>query len=309
MNLEGYILDIIKKIEEKGHSAYLAGTSVFMHILGRPIEEYDIITSAPFFSLSKKEKQEDNILHIDSYTKKVHISFSLNKEDYYKECCLNIDTLLYHYKHGIIDEKHTLDDIDKKKIKILNPTILNQHKENLFKALLYAVSYDFKFDKHLEEYLSNHTFDFSNVKKNEIGKYLIRILTLSAPGKTILKYKSIFSNFIKVSDTLIKALDYTKNDLTLRLLVLCNALDIISAEKFLREYAFPKEVKSTVLHLLEIQDRLPSLNDLEEFISKVSKKEARILFSLKRSYHLASNQISKIKELDATENKINSLYD
>lgn len=309
MNLEGYIIDIIKRIEEKGYTAYIVGTSVFLYILGRPIEEYDIITSAPLFSLSKKEKKEDNVLHIPEYGKKVHISFSLNKEEYYKHCCFNIDTLLYHYKHGIIDERHALDDIEKKKIKILNKTILKQHQENIFKAVLYAASYDFKFDKHLEDYLSNYTFDSSNAKKNEIGKYLIRILVLSEPGKTISKHKNIFSNFFKVTDSLMKILDYSKNDPILRLLILCKDSDIIKAEKFLREYAFPKEVKSVALHLLEIQDNLPSINHLEKFISKITKEEARILFSIERSYYLAANQISMIKKLDSLENKMKSLYE
>ncbi|MDE7095152.1 MAG: hypothetical protein K2O23_01580, partial [Anaeroplasmataceae bacterium] len=64
MNVDGYVLEIIKQIEEKGYEAYIAGTTVFMHILGRPIKEYDVITSAPLFSFGKKEKREGNTLHI-----------------------------------------------------------------------------------------------------------------------------------------------------------------------------------------------------------------------------------------------------
>ncbi len=51
MKIEGYVLEILKKLEEKGYEAYIAKDAVILHCLEKPIEEYEIITSAPLFFL------------------------------------------------------------------------------------------------------------------------------------------------------------------------------------------------------------------------------------------------------------------
>ncbi|MDE6407277.1 MAG: hypothetical protein K2K50_01555, partial [Anaeroplasmataceae bacterium] len=153
MNVEGYVLDYINKIEEQGYDAYIVGKSVFLYMLGRPIEEYDIITSAPLFSLSKDQIESGNSVHILEHKKGIHISFFTSKESFYKNCCYKIDTLLYHHKHGLIDEKHGLDDLERKRITIFNPNVLSGNPLFLLEAIFYQAQYSFTLEKKLITYI------------------------------------------------------------------------------------------------------------------------------------------------------------
>ncbi|MDE6241540.1 MAG: hypothetical protein K2M08_03845 [Anaeroplasmataceae bacterium] len=302
MNVEGYVLKYIEEIEKQRYDAYLVGTTVLQHILGRPIEEYDMITSAPLFSLSKKQKEEENIVHIQEHKKRIRIFFLTSKETYYKECCYKVDTLLYHPKHGIIDEKQGLDDIERKRISVLDYNNLKGKPIFLLEALFYHVKFGFHFEQKLANYLANFHGDFHSTKKIEIGKYLTAFLTLETPGKLFWKYKNIFSKFFPINDFQMKCLDYTKNTLILRLVLLWKNQDIILAEKFLREYGFSKEVRVRILQLLDCQEYLFTEETLKNFLN-FQKEDIGILFSIKRAEHCALNQIAEIPFLDALEKK------
>ncbi|MDE6660595.1 MAG: hypothetical protein K2J93_02075, partial [Anaeroplasmataceae bacterium] len=213
------------------------------------------------------------------------------------------------YRHGILDEMHALNDMEKKIIKIQSLNALKKKESDLFKAIFYTAAYDFKLDPYLEKYITTTTFDFTKLEKKEVEKHLTKLLTLPTPGKTIFKYKNIFTNLFIVSENGTKILDYTKNDLSLRLFVLWQGSDIVLAEKFLREYGFSKIVKSRVLHILELQNIELSLNHMKDIISKLSKEEVQTLFAYKRASCLAFHQISEIKQIDILEAQMNSFYD
>ena len=64
MKIEGYVLEILKKLEEKGYEAYIAKDAVILHCLEKPIEEYEIITSAPLFFLYEGKAESKLIMDV-----------------------------------------------------------------------------------------------------------------------------------------------------------------------------------------------------------------------------------------------------
>ena len=95
MKIEGYVLEILKKLEEKGYEAYIAKDAVILHCLEKPIEEYEIITSAPLFFLYEG-KAESNRLTIERFSKKIRIYFETSIEEFKHHCSLKIENLFYN---------------------------------------------------------------------------------------------------------------------------------------------------------------------------------------------------------------------
>lgn len=303
MKIEGYVVKIIKKIEKEGYQAYFVGASVLKHILGKPVEEYDIITSAPFFSLSKAQKEYEGKVHLLEYSKPIHISFLLSKEDFYKKCCYRIDTILYHHKHGIIDDYHGLDDIEKKKLTVFSWKNLESNPLFLLDALEKKASLNFSFDNKLKNYISSYQKGFPKVLDKRIGLYLTRFFLFEQPGKFFMEFEHIFSFFFPICTFRMKVLDYTINNLILRLASIWNDEDLLECEEFLKRYSFPKEIRVEVITILEGKKFIKDENQLEGLIHIVEEESIKLVFSLIRAESLASDQFFKIPILDGLEKK------
>lgn len=296
MKLEGYIVEIIHKIGERGYPVYLAGNTIIMHILGRPIKEYDLFTSAPFFSLSKKEEVKANTLSVLEYKKPVTIHFLLRKEEYYETCVFGIDTILYQRQYGIIDEKHQLNSLLKREFTFWKKENIEDNPLRILDALYYVGKYQFSLKKDVKNYIISYQKGFSFSSKRRMKTYLEKFLLLEDPSTLFYEFQNIFSYFFPIRLYALQVLKYTKCDVSLRISAIFCGFELPFCENFLNEFGFLKNIKDEVIFILTEHSSIE--------LSKNEKRKQHLWFSLRRAKCLAENNLSFLAKLDQEEESL-----
>ncbi len=279
MNFEGYVLEIIKKIEEKGYEAFLVGRSVLLNIIEKPIEEYDIITSAPLFFIYNGI-QDQNRIRIKLFQKPVTIHFKTDFDSYQKQCSFTIEALSYHPRHGILGGKTALEDVEKRRIRLLAPLT----EEIYLKALCYhyGLGFSLYFQVKKEQFLK------PTLHPNILAKYLKILLALDQPGQIFLEHTAFFSQYFLCGDTL-RILDFLKQSLPLRILAFLSFQQ--DKEKWLSILEIQKDQRDILLQALELL-QLPC----DEFILK--QQDLELWFPYKRALALYHKDFILLKEID-----------
>ena len=284
MKIEGYVLEILKKLEEKGYEAYIAKDAVILHCLEKPIEEYEIITSAPLFFLYEG-KAESNRLTIERFSKKIRIYFETSIEEFKHHCSFQIELLFYHPQHGILGSYIALQDMEAKILR----TWKQLEEIALCKALYYKYGLGFLFEKRIEEqFLSDEN---EKLSLKQFLPCLQSFFTLDEPTLIFQSYFNFFKKYFELGQWIF-VIDYLKTDFMLRISLFL--LYQAKAEKWIE-----------AIHL----DSLAKLR-ITEFISywntceKVSYKDlyekniAELWFAIKRAMSLAKQDFQHLQELD-----------
>lgn len=282
MNLDGYIIELIKKIEEQGYEAYIAGTAVLLHCLERSIEEYDIVTSAPLFFLPKKTIKE-NILEWNLYPKKIRIFFNTSKDDYKKYCHFQVEVLFYHPRHGIVGTSQALKDLEKRHLQSLKKI----EAEEAILALWYKYKLDFHLDARLEASLQEGKLAPLSIAF--LFPFLKNFLMLEKPSIVFSRY----STFFKASfclDSWIFAVDYLKIDFRLRF-----TLFLIYQKNpllWLKQAKLEEEENKKIIDYLSLFQHIGSFHELKQY------NMASLWFPIQRALALAKQDFVQVFSLE-----------
>lgn len=194
------VKNILIKLEENGYEAYLVGGFVRDYLLNRNTNDFDIATNAipkdviEIFGPSKKKieygsyhlKIEDFNIDITTYRKEgaykdrrpVTLEYTSNLilDAQRRDFTMNA---LYMNKNGeIIDPLHVVEDVKKKKLKMIgNPMIRFQEDPlRILRAVRFACTYDLKLDKEMVKAIKKEKKNLMSLSKERIKKELDLIL-------------------------------------------------------------------------------------------------------------------------------------
>lgn len=294
MKINGYLLQILQKIEEEGYDGYIVGDAVIKSILGRPIEEYQVVTSAPLFSFSYLNKSSKNPIHIQGRIP-ITLWTETSLEEYKKKASYTIETIVYHYRHGFIDDGFSLKDVRKLTLRLLKV----EHKQDSFvllKGLFYQASLGFSFSSKLEEELKNQPI-LSTSRTKEFGNLFRKLLVENRPGMLLEKYPFLYP----VTSFQAMLIDLTKNNLLLRSCALFFERELEKVEKELVALGFSSNDISSILHVLSYQNYDMTLENAVDFLKQFKRADLDIWFSLKRDEAVCKKEFKRVLELDEIE--------
>ncbi|MDE7264475.1 MAG: hypothetical protein K2N64_07425 [Anaeroplasmataceae bacterium] len=295
MKVDNQIIKIIKTLEEAGYSAYICGEAVWKHILGMIVEEYRMITSAPPFFL----QEYTNMKHLK-------ILFTMDKSSYLESCAFQADQLFYHPKYGILDAEHILGDIEKRILRINERKKEKIEEQDLLRGLVYHIKDSMQLDFKVEKLLLGTALSSLT---EEMQKDIKSLLLADFPGHIFLKYSYLFSKYISISSLGGAILDFTTNDIRLRLTGLLLEAGEDKAIYFMEKLKFSNEIKDSVLHLLAFHNYPLSKRNIKSFLKKFKVKDIKLWFSINRAKALVKNQIQSIYDLDDLEKEIKHLIE
>ena len=190
--------NILKKIEEKGFSAYIVGGYVRDFLLGKETSDIDIITNATPKDLSSifnddvcrfkgygslKLNIDDQIIDITTFRTELSyengkpiIEYTSSLEDDLKRRDFLINTLVMDKEEKIIDLLDARKDIDDKIIRTVNDEDkeLREDPVRILRAIRFMTSLKFKLSDTLLEYIVNHKELIKQInlvkKKEELDK-------------------------------------------------------------------------------------------------------------------------------------------
>ncbi|MDE6584491.1 MAG: hypothetical protein K2K15_03725 [Anaeroplasmataceae bacterium] len=272
MKLPNAITRILKLFEENGYEAYIVKEAVYCYLLGLDIEEYEMITSAPPFSLKKEE-----------LPKNLQIHYQMTKSSYYKTCDLTTMTILYK-PHQIIDDFHALKDLEEKR---LIPFSKEISLETLIMALYLGAKYDFSFHPFLEhEFIQPKAYS----KNMHSGCILLKLIQEEKASLFFRKYQAFFSSFFPISSFGIEVFSYINASLELKLSGLCVDWNLLKVEEVFKSLGVSEPLSQEVqrtLSLLKISH-----------IEALSEEDMTRWFILKRALALANKNIKDAMKLE-----------
>ena len=212
-NIPNYVGNIIDRLEEKGHEAYMVGGSVRDMLLGKIPTDYDITTDALpdeiqniFFDMKTIDigkkfgtiiiSQKEGNVEVTTFREEGRyidgrrpewVSFSLNIEDDLSRRDFTINAMAFNKKTGIIDYYGGIEDLENKIIKAVgNPE--ERFKEDYLR-ILRAV----RFSTQLNFAIESSTFDAGKkygqnilkVSMERIADEFFKILLCEIPSKGI----------------------------------------------------------------------------------------------------------------------------
>ena len=174
MSIPKYVSDVLNRLEENGFSAYVVGGCVRDYLLGRPINDFDVATSAlpeEMLEIFKDYKTVDNgIKHgtvaVVSENKLVEVttfrsdgtytdsrrpdsvSFERNIEEDLARRDFTINAMAYRKSEGIIDLYGGQEDLKNRLIRCVgNPTErFSEDALRILRALRFSAQLGFKLD-------------------------------------------------------------------------------------------------------------------------------------------------------------------
>lgn len=250
MNLENYLISILKN-DLKDYDSYVVGESVLRYILGKPIEEYVVITSAPLFSCSNSKKVSSAKVEIDKYPKRIILFLHTTKEEYLKRCHFSYETLLYHLDKGIIDSLGAILDIQKKILRSIELNFDVYQAERILYLKEYLV---FQLAEPIRSKIVSSSFLESRVDKKIFFKEVKKILLLDSVGDLFLEYENFFRKYLPISNKVILLMRYTKSDFLLRLLALLWDTARRDLSQFFLDYGLSDTYYEIVQKIVEMKN-------------------------------------------------------
>ena len=196
------IINILKKIEKNGFSAFLVGGYVRDKILGLDSSDIDICTNAlpkdikEIFKLDKLTKEDYGSINIK--TKKYNIDITTFREEKnyknhtpktltyvndvktdLKRRDFTINSILMNKDGEIIDYYNGVRDLNNKKIKCIGKVEnkLSEDPLRILRAIRFSIIYDFEIDKDIIKFISSNKYLLESVsyfrKKEELDKILV----------------------------------------------------------------------------------------------------------------------------------------
>ena len=300
MNLEKYLISILKN-DLKGYDSYLVGESILKYILGKPIEEYLVITSAPLFSFSTAKKKSSNQIELTKYPKKILIQLNTTKEEYLQKCQFSYETLLFHIERGIIDSMGAILDIQRKVIRSVK---LNFDPIQATKILYLCESFHFQ----IEEDIRLRIYHLPSIQKvidrKQFFKEFQKILLLDTGIKILKEYQSFFQAYIPLEEPTLEVLRYTSTTFILRLLALLWYRDKNGINLFFSEYGIEDQYFDSVQTVLFYRDYDLTIKPSKQLFEQLGK-DIFLWLSLKRAEALSLGQLEKIRLYDEAEKNKN----
>lgn len=300
MNLENYILTILKK-DLKGYDSYIAGESILRYILGKPIEEYLVITSAPLFSFPKNQPHNSNQVEITKYPKKIILLLNTTKEEYLSKCNLSYETLLYHIDLGIIDSHSAIFDIQNQLFRLIHQGIDVYQVERILYLKYYL---GFQFDENLQKEILN----FSNSKRiidtKKFYQFFLKILLLDLAGDLLLEYKLFFESYLPINLSNLFMMRYLKPNETLRLIALLWNMSPNDLSQFFYDYGINYKSYDLVYNILILKNTDLTNEGINELLQHLGKN-IRVWFIVKRAEALAFGHMKKCRVYDDIEKSLN----
>lgn len=300
MNLEKYLISILKN-DLKGYDSYLVGESILKYILGKPIEEYLVITSAPLFSFSTAKKKSSNQIELTKYPKKIVIQLNTTKEEYLQKCQFSYETLLFHIERGIIDSMGAIFDIQRKVIRSVK---LNFDPIQATKILYLCESFHFQ----IEEDIRLRIYHLPSIQKvidrKQFFKEFQKILLLDTGIKILKEYQSFFQAYIPLEEPTLEVLRYTSTTFILRLLALLWYRDKNEINLFFSEYGIEDQYFDSVQTVLFYRDYDLTIKPSKQLFEQLGK-DIFLWLSLKRAEALSLGQLEKIRLYDEAEKNKN----
>lgn len=272
MKLPNAITRILKLFEENGYEAYIVKEAVYCYLLGLDIEEYEMITSAPPFSLKKEE-----------LPKNLQIHYQTTKSSYYKTCDLTIMTILYK-PNQIIDDFHVLKDLEEKR---LIPFSKEISLETLIISLYLGAKYNFSFHPFLEQKFIHPKIYSINI---HIGCIFLKFIQEEKASLFFRKYQAFFSSLLPISSFGIEVFSYINASLEIKLSGLCIDWNPLKVEEFFKSLGVSEALSQEVQRTLSLL-KISSIDGLTE-------EDMNRWFILKRAIALASKNIKEAMELD-----------
>lgn len=338
------IAKIIEIFEQNNYEAYLVGGAIRSYYLTLPINDYNVITTAPFIEI-KEILREEKITKI-SYQKAYEILYEdisikiastngLSIIDNLKQRDFTMNMLIRHPKTGVTDYFSGLNDIEQRVIKTLGDPIiaLKNNPIRVLRAIRFSYSLNFRINKALD----NTILSNANLLKNKYSKRLAnefnKIILLDNLGQIFRIYQPVFlvlfphlKNIKSYNNTLyehnIRVLEATASNLTLRLAALLHSTlecgipkeeALKYCEQLLKLFYYKIDITEDILRLISYISYELTLDDNEiiKFIKLFGKNNIKLFFALKRAHILGEDleYISRIYTIDNIEKRALELID
>lgn len=212
MDLAKYINFAIEKIEQAGYEAYLVGGAVRDQLLNRPVNDYDLTTSAEpeeveeIFSSYKTLETgkafgtirliiDGHCVEITTYRTETgydgrrpsRVSFTMSLEEDLKRRDFTINSMAYNPKTGLVDIFGGKKDLEDKVIRSIG-SAKDRMKEDylrIMRAVRFASQLDFTIDEELYQALEEEKDGLSLISKERIREEFDKILVSPKPSKGI----------------------------------------------------------------------------------------------------------------------------
>ncbi|MDE7161759.1 MAG: hypothetical protein K2N65_03255, partial [Anaeroplasmataceae bacterium] len=293
MKVEQYLLKILET-DLKEYDSYVVGEAILKYMLGKPIEEYEVITSAPLFSMPKGKKIGSKTMVYSSYPKPILIHFMTSKEEYYKGCHFTYETLLYHPHLGIVDPYHAVLDIQHQRLTSLK---LPTHPMDVMRGIALKESIGFHFDEALENWILTHTFPKQIENPKGFFSFFQRILLSDFASLVLKQYSLFFETYFPISGQGLEIMKYTRSTFILRFAGLLWDTPINEISDFFIQYKITACSLDEIELLLTYKDYNLTESNLKGF-QKLIGKSASSWFAVKRAEALALGKIEAVSLLD-----------
>lgn len=228
---------IIHTLEDNGFSAYVVGGCVRDSILNRPINDWDICTSATPEQIMEVFKNE---YIIPTGLQHGTVTIMLNKIGYevttyridgdYSDCRhpdsveftsdiiqdlarrdFTINAMAYNDDDGLIDPFYGLEDIKNRRINCVGyaRNRFNEDALRILRAIRFAAQLDFLISPEVDYEIHNLKDNLNNVSIERINNEFCKIASTNMFGSKIAKYYDVFSLFIP---ELIDTIDFLQNN-------------------------------------------------------------------------------------------------
>lgn len=202
------IVNLMKKIEEKGFQVYIVGGYVRDHLLNIQNHDYDLCTNCDLNELKRlfpelvimKENNHRNtgVLRINdkeieiSSFKGNHLEEDIKKRDFtINSLAMNSDGKIYDYSSGIEDIKSkTINLCDKSGKGLVDDPL------RILRAIRFSSIYGFKISPETKKQMINNKHLLKNVAVERILRELSLILTSDKPSIYLREYRDIFAEII-----------------------------------------------------------------------------------------------------------------
>lgn len=212
MDLPQYISFAIEKIEEAGYEAYLVGGAVRDYLLAKPINDYDLTTSAEpeaieeIFSSYKTLETgkafgtirliiDGHCVEITTYRTEAgydgrrpkEVSFTKSLEQDLKRRDFTINSMAYNPKIGLVDIFGGKKDLEDRKIRAIGKARDRMREDYLriMRAVRFASQLDFTIDEELYQALEEEKDGLNLISKERIREEFDKILLSPKPSKGI----------------------------------------------------------------------------------------------------------------------------
>lgn len=217
ISLPNEVLEVFKKLENKGFTVYLVGGAVRDHLIGLKPKDYDLTTNATVSDMLRLFKDykviETGLKHdtITIHNKHVEMeitSFRGEKDNLLDDLKLRdytINSIAYNPEVGIFDNCNGISDIENRVVRLNdnNEELINSDPLRILRGIRMSFKYKFVMDETTKKVLRDKRKLLLSVSVERIRDEFNKIIVCENVDDVFLAYNSIFETIIPEVKTMI----------------------------------------------------------------------------------------------------------